>query len=79
MSIRILVAEDEAKIADFLVRGLREEGYAVEHAADGGSAWRRCGRAAGTWCCWTGGCRARMAWRCCSGSGDSTGRRPCCS
>jgi two-component system copper resistance phosphate regulon response regulator CusR len=39
MSIRILVAEDEAKIADFLVRGLREEGYAVEHAADGGSAW----------------------------------------
>ena len=39
MSIRILVVEDEAKIADFLVRGLREEGYAVEHAADGGSAW----------------------------------------
>ena len=40
MSIRILVVEDEAKIADFLVRGLREEGYTVEHAADGGSAWR---------------------------------------
>jgi two-component system, OmpR family, copper resistance phosphate regulon response regulator CusR len=39
MSIRILVVEDEAKIADFLVRGLREEGYAVERAADGGSAW----------------------------------------
>jgi two-component system copper resistance phosphate regulon response regulator CusR len=39
MSIRILVVEDEAKIADFLVRGLREEGYAVEHAAAGGSAW----------------------------------------
>ena len=39
MGIRILVVEDEAKIADFLVRGLREEGYAVEHAADGGSAW----------------------------------------
>ena len=39
MSIRILVVEDEAKIADFLVRGLREEGYAVDHAADGGLAW----------------------------------------
>jgi two-component system copper resistance phosphate regulon response regulator CusR len=39
MSIRILVVEDEAKIADFLVRGLREEGYAVEHAAEGGVAW----------------------------------------
>ena len=36
MSIRILVVEDEANIADFLIRGLREEGYAVEHAADGG-------------------------------------------
>jgi two-component system copper resistance phosphate regulon response regulator CusR len=39
MSIRILVIEDEAAIADFLVRGLREEGYAVEHAADGSNAW----------------------------------------
>ncbi|MBX6314006.1 MAG: response regulator transcription factor [Isosphaeraceae bacterium] len=39
MGIRILVVEDEAKIADFLVRGLREEGYTVEHAADGGAAW----------------------------------------
>jgi DNA-binding response OmpR family regulator len=39
MSIRILVIEDEAKITDFLVRGLREEGYAVEHAEDGGAGW----------------------------------------
>jgi DNA-binding response OmpR family regulator len=39
MGIRILVVEDEAKIADFLVRGLREEGFTVEHAADGGTAW----------------------------------------
>ena len=30
MSLRILVVEDEAEIADFLVRGLREEGFAVE-------------------------------------------------
>src|SRR5947209_6873529 len=39
MGIRILLIEDEAEIADFLVRGLREEGYTVEHAADGESAW----------------------------------------
>jgi two-component system copper resistance phosphate regulon response regulator CusR len=39
MGIRILVVEDEAEIADFLVRGLREEGFTVEHAADGESAW----------------------------------------
>lgn len=37
--MRILVIEDEANIADFLVRGLREEGYVVEHAADGSTAW----------------------------------------
>ena len=39
MSIRILVVEDETNIADFLVRGLREEGYVVEHAGDGATAW----------------------------------------
>jgi two-component system copper resistance phosphate regulon response regulator CusR len=39
MSIRVLVVEDEANIADFVLRGLREEGYAVEHAADGSTAW----------------------------------------
>jgi len=39
MSSRILVIEDEARIADFLIRGLREEGYQVEHAADGPSGW----------------------------------------
>ena len=35
MGIRILVVEDEVEIADFIARGLREEGYIVEHAADG--------------------------------------------
>src|SRR5262249_35231946 len=40
MGIRILVVEDEAAIADFLVRGLREEGFTVEHAADGDAAWQ---------------------------------------
>jgi len=35
MAIRVLLVEDEPAIADFLVRGLREEGFNVEHAADG--------------------------------------------
>ena len=37
MSSHILLIEDEARIADFVVRGLREEGYQVTHAADGGA------------------------------------------
>jgi DNA-binding response OmpR family regulator len=39
MSVRILLIEDEARIADFLIRGLSEEGYCVEHAADGVRGW----------------------------------------
>jgi two-component system, OmpR family, copper resistance phosphate regulon response regulator CusR len=39
MSIRLLLIEDEPALADFLVRGLREEGFTVEHAADGDSGW----------------------------------------
>jgi DNA-binding response OmpR family regulator len=39
MGIRILVIEDEAQIADFLTRGLREEGFTVEEARDGESGW----------------------------------------
>jgi two-component system, OmpR family, copper resistance phosphate regulon response regulator CusR len=39
MSIRVLVVEDEPPMADFLVRGLREEGFSVEHAADGEEGW----------------------------------------
>ncbi len=39
MGVRILVIEDEEVIADFLVRGLREEGFIVERAADGVEGW----------------------------------------
>lgn len=39
--MRILVVEDEARIASFVVRGLRAEGYAVEHAQTGEEALRR--------------------------------------
>ena len=38
MGIRILVVEDEELIAASLVRGLREEGFSVERAADGETA-----------------------------------------
>lgn len=33
--MRILVVEDEKKIADFIKRGLKEEGYAIDAAYDG--------------------------------------------
>jgi DNA-binding response OmpR family regulator len=39
MSIRVLLVEDEPMMADFLLRGLREEGFAVEHAPDGEAGW----------------------------------------
>jgi two-component system copper resistance phosphate regulon response regulator CusR len=35
VSIRIALIEDEPALADFLLRGLREEGFTVELAADG--------------------------------------------
>ncbi|WP_435018181.1 response regulator transcription factor [Tundrisphaera sp. TA3] len=44
MGIRVLVVEDEANIADYLVRGLREEGFEVELAGDGDSAWQALAR-----------------------------------
>ena len=33
--VRLLVVEDDAKIASFVVKGLKQEGYAVDHAPDG--------------------------------------------
>jgi len=41
MAGRVLLIEDEPAIADFVVRGLREEGFTVGHAADGPGAWHR--------------------------------------
>jgi two-component system copper resistance phosphate regulon response regulator CusR len=40
MVIRVLLIEDEPAIADFVVRGLREEGFTVEHVSDGESGWQ---------------------------------------
>ena len=45
MGIRILVVEDEAEIADFLLRGLREEGFTVELAVDCETTAHRLGAA----------------------------------
>ena len=33
--MRVLIVEDEIKVADFVSRGLRESGYAVDVAYDG--------------------------------------------
>src|ERR1051326_499713 len=33
--MRILVVEDDRKIASFVIKGLKQNGYAVDHAADG--------------------------------------------
>jgi DNA-binding response OmpR family regulator len=39
--MRVLIVEDEARIASFLVKGLTAAGYAVEHVATGGEALTR--------------------------------------
>ena len=33
--MRVLLIEDDASVAEYIVKGLRESGYQVEHAADG--------------------------------------------
>ena len=37
--MRLLLVEDEKKLADFIVRGLRAEGFAVDVTYDGATAW----------------------------------------
>ena len=41
MALHILVIEDEDSIADFVVRGLREEGFTVERSSNGNDAWHQ--------------------------------------
>src|SRR2546425_10740655 len=36
--MRILVVEDDAKIASFVANGLKQSGYAVDHCSDGEEA-----------------------------------------
>jgi two-component system OmpR family response regulator len=40
-NMRILVVEDDSKIASFVVNGLKQNGYAVDHCADGEEALAR--------------------------------------
>ena len=40
MDAKILLVEDDAEIADFVVRGLREEGFSVNCVADGDQGWQ---------------------------------------
>ncbi len=39
MSLKLLVVEDQPDFADFVVRGLREEGFTVAAAGDARAAW----------------------------------------
>jgi two-component system, OmpR family, copper resistance phosphate regulon response regulator CusR len=41
MDAKILLVEDDAQIADFVVRGLREEGFSINCAADGDEGWQQ--------------------------------------
>lgn len=36
--MRILVVEDDKKIASFVIRGMQEAGFVVDHAEDGEDA-----------------------------------------
>jgi len=38
-NVRLLVVEDDEKIASFIVKGLKQNGYAVDHSADGERAF----------------------------------------
>lgn len=38
--MKVLIVEDEAKMSNFLERGLKEEGYEVDIAADGARGWQ---------------------------------------
>lgn len=37
--MKVLLVEDERKIADFVVKGLREQGFVVEHASEGNEGY----------------------------------------
>lgn len=40
--MKILLAEDDTKIADYIVAGLAEHGHSVDHVADGRDALSYC-------------------------------------
>ncbi len=44
VGMKVLVVEDEAKIADFVCAGLREQGFTVEHCANGTEGFEHASR-----------------------------------
>ena len=40
--MRILVVEDDDKIASFVLNGLKQSGFAVDHASEGDEGWSLC-------------------------------------
>ena len=64
----VLLAEDDAAIAEPLSRALQREGYEVAVADDGWSRWSTSARAA--WTCWCSisACPGWTAWRSAAGS-----------
>jgi len=70
--MRLLIVEDDSKIASFIIKGFRQAGFAVDHAADGEEGlqlalavtcrWRR--RSPVGPCCylWCGNCGYHAAW-----------------
>ena len=43
--MRILVIEDERKVAEFVARGLRDQRFAVDVSNDGQTGWEMAARA----------------------------------
>ena len=44
MALCVLIIEDELEFAEFIISGLTEEGFSVEHAVDGNQGWEMLGR-----------------------------------
>ena len=58
MAEKILIVEDEAKLARFVELELTHEGYEVDKAPDGRDGLEKLESGATTWPCWTSCCRA---------------------
>ena len=63
MSEKILLVEDEEKLARMVEMELRYEGYEVTKAFDGRSGLTRPCPATMTWSCWTLCCPSCPVWR----------------
>ena len=63
MAEKILLVEDEEKLARMVEMELRYEGYQVTKAFDGRSGLEEALSGSTTWCCWTSCCPSCPAWR----------------